>query len=84
MRSVFAEEDLPRNAYFGDGSPISDVDLAEIRGAIDAATVAFPWQARDVLLLDNMLVAHGRNPYRGERKILAALAQPYSLPGDAR
>ncbi|MEJ7607277.1 MAG: TauD/TfdA family dioxygenase, partial [Bryobacteraceae bacterium] len=44
----------------------------------------FPWQARDILVLDNMLVAHGRNPYRGDRKILAALAQPYSLPGDDR
>jgi alpha-ketoglutarate-dependent taurine dioxygenase len=79
MRNVFAEEDLPRNAYYGDGSPISDEELAHVRAAIDSATVAFPWQKNDVLMLDNMLVAHGRNPYTGARRILAALAQPHSI-----
>jgi alpha-ketoglutarate-dependent taurine dioxygenase len=84
MRSVFADEDLPRNAYYGDGTPISADDLAEVRRALDAATVAFPWQQGDVLLLDNMLIAHGRRPYRGARTILTALAQPYTLPIDKR
>jgi alpha-ketoglutarate-dependent taurine dioxygenase len=84
MRSVFADEDLPRNAYYGDGTSISAEDLAEVRRALDAATVFFPWQQGDVLLLDNMLIAHGRRPYRGARTILTALAQPYTLPIDKR
>lgn len=84
MRAVFAEEDLPRNAYFGDGSPIDDADLEVVREAMSQATVAFPWQQNDILALDNMLIAHGRNPYRGSRKILAALAQPWSLPAESR
>ena len=84
MRSVFADEDLPRNAHYGDGSPISAEDLAEARRALHAATVVFPWQQGDVLLLDNMLIAHGRRPYRGARTILTALGQPYTLPIDAR
>jgi hypothetical protein len=33
-------------------------------------------------MLDNMLVAHGRNPYEGERLILAGLAEPYA-PADS-
>jgi hypothetical protein len=28
-------------------------------------------------MLDNMLVAHGRAPYKGGRKILVAMAEPY-------
>jgi alpha-ketoglutarate-dependent taurine dioxygenase len=77
MREVFDEQDLPRNAYFGDGSPIPDSDLDLIREAYRTSEVAFPWRQGDVLLLDNMLVAHGRNPYQGPRRILAALSQPF-------
>lgn len=65
---------LPRNVYFGDGSPIPDALLDEIRAAYEACTVAFPWQAGDVLMLDNRLVAHGRNPFTGDRKVIVAMA----------
>ena len=35
--------------------------------------VRFQWQAGDMVTLDNMLVAHARDPFVGERKILVAL-----------
>lgn len=76
MLAVFAEDELPRNAYYGDGAPIEDSALAEIRAALDEATVAFPWQRNDVLMVDNMLLAHGRRPFRGARKVLVAMAEP--------
>ena len=65
----------PRNACYGDGSPIEDEALDEIRAAYDAETVVFSWQKHDVLLLDNMLAAHGRKPYRGTRKIVVGMGQ---------
>jgi alpha-ketoglutarate-dependent taurine dioxygenase len=76
MLKVFREEELPYNTYYGDGSPIEDAVIAQIRQAYEEEKVMFPWQHGDVLLLDNMLVAHGRNPYKGTRKILTAMAEP--------
>ncbi|MEI5908946.1 TauD/TfdA family dioxygenase [Bacillus spongiae] len=72
----FGEEGLPYNTYYGDGTPIEDEVVAALRQAYDKATVAFPWVEGDVLVLDNMLVAHGRNPYKGERKTLVAMGEP--------
>ena len=72
----FAEEDLPTNTYYGDGSRIEPAVLEELREAYRQETIAFPWQAGDVMVLDNMLAAHGRGPYTGARKILVTMADP--------
>jgi alpha-ketoglutarate-dependent taurine dioxygenase len=73
LRGEMKEEDFPRNAFYGDGSPIEDSVIEEIREAYRQASVIFDWQAHDVLLLENMLVAHGRAPFSGPRKILVAM-----------
>ena len=78
LLSMFKEADLPRHAYYGDGSPIDDRDLETIRDAFRAEKVLCTWRAGDVLVVDNMLVSHGRTAYRGERSLLAAMAEPYS------
>jgi alpha-ketoglutarate-dependent taurine dioxygenase len=74
----FGEENLPNNTYYGDGSPIEPRVLEEIREAYQREAVSFAWQEGDILMLDNMLVAHGRNPYAGRRRILVAMAEPFS------
>jgi alpha-ketoglutarate-dependent taurine dioxygenase len=63
----------PRNAYYGDGSTIEDAALNEIRAVYAKEAVVFPWQKGDILVVDNMLTAHGRKPYRGPRKIVVGM-----------
>jgi alpha-ketoglutarate-dependent taurine dioxygenase len=81
-----SEEGLPRNVRFGNDTPIVDAELDQVRRAYDEAAVVFPWQEGDLLLLDNMLVAHGRRPFTGERRILVGMAEEGSGfgigPGD--
>lgn len=78
LLTIMGEESLPRNTYFGDGSPINEADLQVIRDVYEEAKFSFPWQRNDFLLLDNMLFTHGRKPFTGERKVLVGMARPYS------
>ncbi len=74
----FEEEDLPTNTFYGDGSPIEAEVMDHLRAAYRRETVSFPWQRGDLLMLDNMLVAHARAPYSGPRRVLVGMAEPVS------
>lgn len=78
LLSTCAEEDLPRNTYYGDGSPIEPEALESIRRAYQQEMILFPWQEGDCLLLDNMLMAHGRSPFKGARRIVVGMAEIYT------
>ncbi|WP_071189195.1 non-ribosomal peptide synthetase [Trichormus sp. NMC-1] len=75
LLSIFGESKLPRNVYFGDGTPITEAEIAEINAVYQQSQTSFPWQKGDIIMLDNMLAAHARNPYLGERKIVVAMAE---------
>jgi alpha-ketoglutarate-dependent taurine dioxygenase len=68
------EEDLPHNAFYGDGTALDSEELERIRTLMRERAVFFKWMKSDLLVLDNMLVAHGRNSYKGPRQILVAMA----------
>jgi alpha-ketoglutarate-dependent taurine dioxygenase len=76
MLAEFSEEDLPNNTLYGDGTPIEPEVLEELRAIYHRETFAFPWQKGDILMLDNMSVAHGRRPFTGARKVVAGMADP--------
>jgi alpha-ketoglutarate-dependent taurine dioxygenase len=69
-------ENFPNNTYYGDGSPIEEHTLRELRLVYASETVSFRWRQGDALLIDNILMAHARNPYSGPREILLILADP--------
>jgi len=76
LLAEFGQDDMPNSTYYGDGGPIEPEVLDELRAAYRDATIAFPWQRGDVMLLDNMLVAHGRARYAGPRRVVVAMALP--------
>jgi alpha-ketoglutarate-dependent taurine dioxygenase len=83
LLNAFGVDGLPRNAFYGDGEPISASDLESIRAAFAAEAITFTWQANDLLLVDNMQVAHGRRSYVGKRLVLVTMTNPYSRMLDA-
>lgn len=69
----YTEAHLPRNAYYGNGDPIEDDVLDLVRNAFSKHQYTFKWKSNDLLLLDNMLCSHGRNPFKGNRKVHVAM-----------
>lgn len=74
MENTFKKEDLPRNVYYADGEEIECDDLAVIRNIYLKNKIIFDWHEGDLLLLDNMLYAHGREPYEGNRRVLVGMS----------
>jgi hypothetical protein len=78
MRQLFAADDFPRNATYGDGTPLDEPELDHIRRAFNDEIVTFQWRSGDVLILDNMQISHGRTPYKGARRVLVAMCERIS------
>jgi alpha-ketoglutarate-dependent taurine dioxygenase len=68
-------EYLASDTFFGDGSIISPEEYLEIKRAYQKNLVVFPYEQGDILFLDNMLTAHGRNPYKGDRVVGTAIIE---------
>ncbi|MCS6287704.1 MAG: amino acid adenylation domain-containing protein [Nitrospira sp.] len=73
LLSMLGIDSLPRNVYYGDGTAIEDEVVDEIGELYERTAVRFPWQESDLVMLDNMLVAHARDPFVGPRKIVVAM-----------
>ncbi|MFK8017901.1 MAG: TauD/TfdA family dioxygenase [Gammaproteobacteria bacterium] len=76
MLNIMSEDRLPKNTYYGDGSPIEPEHLDAIRALYQDTKIAFEWQRNDLMLLDNMMFTHGREAYTGSRQVLVGMARP--------
>ena len=81
LLAEFGEDGLPYNTYYGDGTPIEASVVEHIRQAYEQEKVMFLWQEGDILMLDNMSIAHAREPYVGDRLIATAMTDAFSGNG---
>lgn len=70
---LFYQKSLPMGVKFGDGTSFDQKVFEEVQRAVEKNTYHFPWQAGDVMIIDNMLCMHGRGPYKGKRLTMASM-----------
>jgi len=78
LASAFTEEQFPRYARFADGELFSDEELNQIQSAMDANLIIPDWQDGDIALIDNLLFAHGRCSFQGQREVYVAMSTKIS------
>ncbi|MBQ0984621.1 TauD/TfdA family dioxygenase [Streptomyces sp. F63] len=74
LHRIMPEKDLPQSVSFADGSPIPAEYVRQVRDRGLETAVDVDWQAGDVLLIDNVLVGHGRRSFTGPRRVLVAMS----------
>ncbi|MEU8686186.1 TauD/TfdA family dioxygenase [Streptomyces sp. NPDC048611] len=75
----FGAEGLPFNSLHGNGEPLTAETVALLNDVYEAATLREKWRAGDVLLVDNIRMAHSREPYEGRREVGMVLCDPVRL-----
>ncbi|KQX54471.1 MULTISPECIES: TauD/TfdA family dioxygenase [unclassified Streptomyces] len=79
LLDTYGEDGLPFSTSLGDGTSLTDAEVDTINDVYDRVTVRETWQRGDLMLVDNILCAHGREAYAGDRKILVAMGEPVAL-----
>jgi alpha-ketoglutarate-dependent taurine dioxygenase len=79
LLDVYGADGLPFNTRLGNGDSIGEGVVQAINEVYEANTAREPWQAGDLLLVDNIRTAHGREPFEGTREILVAMSDPTRL-----
>jgi alpha-ketoglutarate-dependent taurine dioxygenase len=73
---VYGPDGLPFNTRVGNGDPVTEDVVALLNQVYEAQTAREPWQAGDLMLVDNVRTAHSREAYEGAREVLVGMADP--------
>ena len=76
---VYGPDGLPFNTRFGNGEPIGEEIIAHLNEVYEAHTLRTPWETGDLMLVDNIRMAHSREAYEGPREILVGMAEPRNI-----
>jgi alpha-ketoglutarate-dependent taurine dioxygenase len=76
---MYGEDGLPFNTRFGNGDAIGADVVRVINEAYETHTAREPWQAGDLMLVDNVRTAHGKEPFQGPREVVVAMADAVHL-----
>jgi alpha-ketoglutarate-dependent taurine dioxygenase len=76
---TYGTEGLPFNTRFGNGDPIGEDVVQLLNKVYETHTAREPWQAGDLMLVDNVRTAHSREPYQGPREVLVGMADAVRL-----
>ena len=75
----YGPDGLPFNTRYGNGDPVTEDVVQLLNEVYEANTARRPWQAGDLLIVDNVRTAHSREPFKGTRDVVVALADPVRL-----
>ncbi|WP_433275392.1 TauD/TfdA family dioxygenase [Pseudonocardia xinjiangensis] len=76
---MYGADGLPFTTRFGNGEPMTP-DVVDLLNEVNEAhTMREPWQAGDLMLVDNIRTAHSREPYEGPREVLVGMADAVRL-----
>jgi hypothetical protein len=76
---LYGPDGLPFNTRFGNGDPVGEDVVALLADVYEANTVREPWQAGDLLLVDNIRAAHSREAFTGQREVLVGMGDPMRM-----
>lgn len=76
LLALYGPDSLPFDTRWGDGEPVDAEDIEVINQCYENVAVRVSLRAGDLLLVDNVLTAHGRDPVRGPQRLLVAMGTP--------
>lgn len=79
LLATYGDDGLPYDTAYGDGEPVPRDEADHLNETYDRVLRREPYRVGDLLLVDNMLSCHGREPYVGDRKIVVAMGEARSV-----